>query len=47
MGDMADYATEQGELMLRLHENGECGSCGPCPYCEGDDDPCECIEQNE
>ncbi len=34
MGDMADYATEQGELALRLHENDECGAFGPCQYCE-------------
>jgi len=38
MAEMADYLTEQGELLLQLHENGECGTVGPCPYCEEDED---------
>ena len=32
MGDMADALTEQQEMLIALHEAGDCEA--GCPYCD-------------
>ncbi len=44
MGEMADYDYDQGELLLLLHQTGQCGEVGPCPYCELEEEEIEAAE---